>query len=51
MSQEVNLKGLPAYRLAILPNNNVATAQFHLDSLSFPTCLDNRISKHKTRPL
>lgn len=41
MSREVNLKEFPAYRLAILPNNNVATTQFHLESLSFPTCLDN----------
>lgn len=41
MSQEVNLSIFPAYRLAIVLHNNVATAQFHLDSISSPTCLDN----------
>lgn len=41
MSQEVNLRGFPADGLAIVLHNNVTTAQFHLDSLSSPTCLDN----------
>lgn len=41
MSQEVNLRGFPAYGLAIVLHKNVATAQFYLDSTSYHTCLDN----------